>query len=512
MRLGKPALIHSFSSFVSKISGVIRDIFLAGFLGTGVLSDIFFIALKLPVSFRRSLSEETFNSAFIPLYGRFSDQSDTRLKHHFALKVLFFALIIFIPFIIICEIFMPDIVKIFGSSIDTKGDFEILVTISRIIFPYLIFIVISSVFIAILNANSKFALGSGLPIILNIAIIVSIAMYPILGETKITLLAWSVIIGGILQSIILFLAIDKAFWYAISDFSRNSVSLKKFFTLFWPTFLSAVLFQANMLIGVIVASYEAGAVTYLYYAERIYFLPLTLIAIAISTILIPNLSFYIRNSKPQQALNFQLKAYEYCMITILPIASLLFVLSDEIISLFFQRGEFSFISVRSTADALKVFALGLPALALVRILVPYFFAIEKPKIPLLLSIISVVLNIILTLLFFRYFGFLGIALAVSCAAWFNVILLFIAHYKSNFFTLNKELIRFSFKCLFLSLLLFFASNVILLNTLAMDLSKISQLFIVLFPSFILFILFVYFFEPSLRRQIKTTIEGFLKKT
>ena len=89
MRLGKPALIHSFSSFVSKISGVIRDIFLAGFLGTGILSDKFFIALKLPVSFRRSLSEETFNSAFIPLYGRSSDQSDTRLKHHFALKVLF---------------------------------------------------------------------------------------------------------------------------------------------------------------------------------------------------------------------------------------------------------------------------------------------------------------------------------------------------------------------------------------------------------------------------------------
>ena len=167
MRLGKPALIHSFSTLVSKISGVIRDIFLAGFLGTGILSDIFFIALKLPISFRRSVSEETFNSAYVPIFGKLEGLSDKNKQYQFARKILVVTSLIFIPLIIIVEIFMPSIIKIIAAGISNEDDFVVLVKVSRIIFPYLLFIIISSVFIGTLNAKNKFALGAGLQIILN---------------------------------------------------------------------------------------------------------------------------------------------------------------------------------------------------------------------------------------------------------------------------------------------------------------------------------------------------------
>ncbi|MDC0222877.1 murein biosynthesis integral membrane protein MurJ, partial [Gammaproteobacteria bacterium] len=294
MRLIKSIFIHSFSSLASKISGVIRDIFLAGFFGAGILSDIFFIALRLPISFRRSVAEETFNSAYIPIFIKLEGLSDKDKQYQFARKVLAVTSLIFIPLIIIVEIFMPSIIKIFASGISSEDDFFVLVKVSRIIFPYLLFIIISSVFIGTLNAKNKFGLGAGLQIILNCAIIFSIIISGTFSETNIVFLSWSVIVGGVIQTVFLSVAVDKAFWKVFLSTKRNYFSIKKFFKLLWPTFLSSTLLQFNMIIVLLLASYEAGAVSYLYYAERMYYLPLSLIAIAIGTVLIPNLSSAIR--------------------------------------------------------------------------------------------------------------------------------------------------------------------------------------------------------------------------
>ena len=389
MRLGKPALIYSFSSLASKISGVFRDILLAGFLGAGVLSDIFFIALKLPISFRESVSEETFNSSYIPLFGKFEDQSDKKKQYQFARKILVVTSLIFIPLIIIVEIFMPSVINIIASGITNEDDFVILVKTSRIIFPYLLFIIISSVFVGTLYAKNKFALGAGLQIILNFAIIMSIVLSTTFGETNIAYLSWSVIVGGIIQSLFLFLAVDKTFWKVFFSIKRNYINIKEFFKLIWPTFLSSTFLQLNMIIVLLLASYETGAVSYLYYAERIYWLPLSLIAIAISTVLIPNLSSALRVNNKVLALDMQSQAYRYCILTVLPITLCLIVLSNEIVEVLFQRGEFTYESTLKASFALKLFLFGLPFATLVKILTPYFFALEKPKIPLKVSFITV---------------------------------------------------------------------------------------------------------------------------
>jgi len=454
MTFGKSALIHSFSTLTSKMSGIVRDVFLASFIGTGALSDIFFIALKLPLSFRRSISDETFNSAYIPLFGKFEDLSDKNKQYQFARKILILTLLITIPIVVVAEIFMPSVIKIFAPGIINEFDFNVLVKISRIIFPYLFIIVISSVFVGTLNAKYKFALGAVLPMILNIAIIISVLISTISGAVNIIVLSWSVIVGGIVQSLFLFLSVDKAFWKVFFSTKRNYFRTKEFFKLIWPTFLSSTFLQFNMMLAfVILASYETASVSYLYYAERIYLLPLSLIAIAISTVLIPNLSSSLRASNKALALNTQSQAIRYCILTVFPITFCLIVLSSEIVEVLFERGEFNHESSIKTSYVLQLFLIGLPFATLSKIFTPYFFAIEKPKIPLKVSFITVSINIILIVLLFQYVGYISIPIGFSISTFLNLILILIEHRKQNFFLIKKEMVIYAFKYLVLAFIL-----------------------------------------------------------
>ena len=453
MRLGKLSLLHSFSSFISKIFGTLRDIFLASFFGAGLNSDMFLIALKLPISFKRSISDETFNSAYIPLFGKYKDLSDKDKEYQFARKILVVTSLIFIPLIIIFEIFMPSIVNIFASSIINEDDFEILVKSSRIIFPYLAFITISSVFVGTLNANNKFSLGALLPVFLNLSIILFIVLFPVFGQVKIIFLSWSVLFGGIIQSLFLFFAVDKAFWRVFFTVNNNYFSTKEFFKLILPTFLSSTVLQLNTIIVLLIASQESGAVSYLHYAERLFFIPLTLIAISIGTVLIPNLSKAFRESNSFLANNLQLEAFRYCLVLVLPITFCLIVLSNDIVQFLFERGEFTHEATLSVGLASKYFLVGLPFGALVKILTPYFFAIERPKIPLKISLFTVAINLTFVTLLFKHLGFIGIPIGFSISAVFNLILILIQHRKLNFFILDKNMIIYICKYLILSIIL-----------------------------------------------------------
>jgi putative peptidoglycan lipid II flippase len=497
MTFGKSALIHSFSTLASKISGIVRDVFLAGFIGTGSLSDIFFIALKLPLSFKRSISDETFNSAYIPLFGKFEDLSDKKKQYQFARKILVLTLLITIPIVVFAEIFMPSVIKIFAPGITNEADFIVLVEISRIIFPYLFIIVISSVFVGTLNAKYKFALGAVLPMILNVAIIIAILLSTISGDTKIVFLSWSVIVGGIIQSLLLFFSVDKVFWKVFFSTKRNYFRTKEFFKLIWPTFLSSTFLQLNMVLAfVILASYETATVSYLYYAERIYLLPLYLIAIAISTVLIPNLSSSLRESNKVLALNTQSQAGRYCILTVLPITFCLIVLSGEIVEVLFERGEFTRESSLKTSFVLKLFLIGLPFATLSKIFTPYFFAIEKPKIPLKVSFITVTINIILIVCLFQYLGYIAIPIGFSISTLLNLILILIEHRKHNFFFVKKEMVIYTFKYLVLAIIL--SVILLILNFLQVTTTiLLIDLFLKIFLVAIIWVSSVYLFDKDI---------------
>ena len=510
-KLALPALSYSFFSFLSKITGFVRDIFLASFLGSSYIADIFFIALRLPNSFRRSFSEETFNPAYIPIYGRYKDKEDENLKHEFTKKVFITFLIPIIIFISLVEFFMPEILRLLMFSQENQAQQEVLVSVCRIIFPYLLVIITSAIFLGNLNANKKFSLSAGLPSILNVVLVLSIAIYSLIDLEQVYYLAWSVILAGAIQIIVMFYSINPKFWKVFFNVDSGKTSIKEFFKLYWPTLLSSSLFQVNLLIGMLICSFETGAVSYLYYSERLFFFPLTLIGVAIGIVLVPNLSEYLRNDDKDSALLLTKKASHYLFCSIFPVTSFLLVLSPEIVSLLFERGKFDSTSTYNTSIFLIFFLFGLPAAAFIRILNPYFFAIEKPKIPLKASLKSNFINLVLMLILFKLMGYKGVPLALSISTWVLAFFLFVEHKKRNFLVIDSEIRKQFLKYFFFSVLLIFISlfakstNLLISSSNLIQISLISSIFIIFYGSF------VYLFDKELINQFKGLIGRAFKK-
>ena len=273
--LALPTFLYSFFSFLSRISGYVRDLFLASFLGTSVLSDIFFIAFRIPYSFRRGLSEETFNPAFIPVVGKIKDLQGIKDSRKFSSNVLMLFLLLFLVIFIFGEIFMVEILYFFSLNINDPDDFDLLVYVSRIMFPYLLLFPFSAIVLANLNAKNKFSLSGAFTAILNIALIISISAFALFNQEKIIYLAYSVLFGGLIQLVVLVFHLNKDYFTDIFKF--NFLNIKKFFSLYWPTLLASFLFQVNLLYGIYLCSFEPGAVSYIYYAERLFFFPISLI-------------------------------------------------------------------------------------------------------------------------------------------------------------------------------------------------------------------------------------------
>ena len=495
MELGKPSLIYSVCSFFSKVITFVRDIFIAAFFGAGITSDIFFLALKIPTSFERSVSGQTFNSAYIPIFLRLHSSKNENEIYDFTKNLLKIICLFFIPFVVLIVIFMPLVVRVIAPGITDEDDFSLLVQISRIIFPYLFFIASSSVFIGILNANNKFALSALLPVFLNITLIVFILLSPNFENQEIVFISWGVLAGGLLQLCFLFFSVKKRFWENFLSTSSNQ-NTKKFFTLFWPTFTSSTFMQINLIVSLMIASFEESAVSYIYFADRVCYIPLTLVAVAISTVLIPNITKLVKSESFGQAKELQEKAFRYLLLTIVPLGAFIFSTSDEIVSLLYERGEFDAVSAKATSEVLKFFLLGLPAMAATTILMPYFFAIQRPKIPLKISIITVSMNVVFTITLFNFLGFLGIPLAFSISSWINAILMYIEHKKLNFFRFNKGLILYSIRYILFSFLLVIVLSYISSFLQELGLSLLTETLLTFLNFLILLLIFVYFFDKK----------------
>jgi len=466
VKLGKPTLIYSIFSFLNTLVAFIRDIFLAAFLGTGVLADIFLVALRIPLSFKRSISDETFNSAYIPIFNKLDTSENARLKYDFARKILLIFFLLFLSIVILAELFMPSVIKIFARGLNDIQEFDLLVKTSRVLFPYLLFIALSSVLIGTLNAKNRFILSAILPAILHTSIIIAISISILFDASKLSLLSTAVLIGGLLQTLLLFFSVEKLFWANLFKFKDNYTHVRNFFRLVWPSFLSSFLLQFNIIIGLIFASLELGAVSYLYYAERVYLLPLVLITIPITRVMIPNLTNCLRSGSLIEARDIQTSSIKYLTVLVFPAAFCLFFLSDAFIEVFFQRGEFSELSTNEASLALKYFLLGLPSASYIRVLTPYFFAKDQPYTPLKLALIASFLCLCLIFFLNPTFGFLSIPISISISSWLHLYLYFREHKKINFFIFDIELLGFLTKYLFLSAflyLLLYLSDLLLID-------------------------------------------------
>ena len=453
MNLVKSTGTFGFYTIISRLLGYLRDVLIAIFLGTSFLADAFFVAFRIPNTFRRLFAEGTFNAAFVPSYTSelVKSKSKSKIFANEIFNLLFLGLFFLV---LIIEFFMPAFVSLIAPGfVKNTEKIELVINLTRITFPFLIFVSLSSFFAAILNSHNKFAVASAAPIILNLVLIGILFFGNYLNDELIYYLSYGVSIAGLLQLIFLYKFVKKFYVIKFNFKFKINNKVKFFFKKLLPSIFSSGVTQINILVGTIIASFQASAVSYLYYADRIYQINLAIAGIAIGVVILPQLSKHIYLKRKNKILQIQNKALELSMFLSLPASVALSIGSEEIISALFGYGSFTEEAVTNSAKALYYFGLGLPAFALIKVFSTFFFANHDTKTPFYISLISVILNILISIYYFKSIGFIIIPIATTISSWFNSILLFIFLKNKDLFQFNKIFfIRFT-KIIFVSMMM-----------------------------------------------------------
>ena len=453
MNLIKSTGTFSFFTIISRLLGYLRDVLIAIFLGTGYLADVFFVAFRIPNTFRRLFSEGTFNAAFVPSYASEIGKKKNK-SNKFANEVFNFLFFILLILILVVQIFMPLFVSLIAPGfIDDNEKMSLAITLTRITIPFLMLVSLASFFAAILNSYNRFAEAAAAPIILNIILIIILLFSKSLNDKLVYYLSYGVTLAGLIQLIFLYFFVKKYFKLKFELKFKFSNKVKFFFNKLLPSIFSSGVTQINILVGTIIASFQASAVSYLYYADRIYQINLAIAGIAIGVIVLPQLSKHIIQKDKKKINLIQNKPLELSLFLSLPASIALFIASDEIISALFGYGQFSESSVLNSAKALYFFSLGLPAFAIIKVFSNFFFANYDTKTPFYASLFSVILNILISVYFFREIGFIIIPIATTISSWFNSMILFLILQKRNLFSFNSIFIKRFFKIVVSSILM-----------------------------------------------------------
>ncbi len=297
MNLVKSTGTFGFYTIISRLLGYLRDVLIAIFLGTSLLADTFFVAFRIPNTFRRLFAEGTFNAAFVPSYTselvKKKSKSDIFANEIF--NLLFLGLLIFV---LIVEIFMPAFIRLIAPGFIADDEkIKLAVDLTRITFPFLMFVSLSSFFAAILNSHNKFAAASAAPIILNLVLIGVLLFSKYLNDNLVYYLSYGVSIAGFLQFLFLYKFVKKFYSLKVILKFKINKNVKMFFQKLLPSIFSSGVTQINILIGTIIASFQASAVSYLYYADRIYQINLAIAGIAIGVVVLPQLSKHVYSKK-----------------------------------------------------------------------------------------------------------------------------------------------------------------------------------------------------------------------
>ncbi len=425
------ALLRSFAvvganTLGSRVLGFVRDILIAQALGAGPIADAWVVAFRFPNLFRRLFAEGAFNVAFVPLFVRALEEDGRERARRFAEETLSVLVIGLLLLTALAEIAMPAVIRVIAPGFPRNGEaFALAVTFTQLTFPYLLFMSVVALFGAMLNALGRFALAAAAPMLLNAVLIAAVAFgtryVPSAGHA----LAWGVAAAGLVQALALLWGVTRAGFAPRLRVPRMSPQIRRLFVLGVPGVVAGGITQINLLIGTMIATGAAGAPAILYYADRVYQLPLGLIGIAIGVVLLPELARRLRGGDTAGASESLNRALEFSLLLTLPAAAALIVLPHPIANVLFERGAFGPEETRRTAGALMAFGAGLPAFVAIKVLQPGFFAREDTVTPLVFAAISIAANIALSLILFygAGLGALGIALSTSVAGWLKAILL-----------------------------------------------------------------------------------------
>jgi len=431
-------------TMASRILGFLRDMLIAAKLGAGPLADAFFVALKLPNLFRRFFGEGAFNAAFVPAFAGLlttrGPQAARELAERMAtLMALWLALLTGLGIIL-----MPQLMRLLAPGFaDRPEQFALAVELARITFPYLLLICLTALVSGVLNGLGKFAAAAAAPIFFNIVSVAALWVLAPAVATPAHALAWGVTASGVVQlGFVLWAA--KAAGMPVNPLRlpRLTPEARGVLRRMGPGLLGAGVTQLNLAIDVIIASFlPAGAVSFLYYADRVAQLPLGVIGAAVATALLPILARQISAGQPLSAHRSMNRALEVSVALALPAALALAVLALPILQALFQRGAFGEAEARATSWALMAYAFGLPGFVLVKIFLPGFFARGDTGTPVKVGIACVALNLALNLVLTGPLGHVGVALSTALAAWANTVVLAVILARRGHFVLDRALRR-----------------------------------------------------------------------
>jgi putative peptidoglycan lipid II flippase len=428
-------------TLLSRLTGFARDIMLAAILGAGPVADAFFVALRLPNHFRAIFAEGAFNAAFVPAYAHLHGKNETSAKL-FADRIftLLFGAQIFL--LVVAWLFMPQVIRILApgfSGDPARG--ELAIALTRITFPYLLLITLVTLYGGMLNVMHRFASAAAAPIFLNLSMMATLALaafFPGAGYAA----AWGVLIAGILE--FLLLAGDAAKSGILPKFSppRLDEDVRAFFRALGPATIGSMGTQVALFADTIIATFlPAGALSALYYADRLNQLPIGVIGIAIGTVLLPEMSRRLTSGDHAGAMASQRRAFDFTLLFSVPFVAAFMIVPDVIMRAMFARGAFSKADAAAAGATLAAYAVGLIPFVLIRSAVATFYARKDTATPVKAALTGVAVNVALKILLVGSLAQVGLALATAVGAWITLLLVIGFAVRAGYLELDRTLLR-----------------------------------------------------------------------
>ncbi len=428
-------------TLLSRLTGFARDIMLAAILGAGPVADAFFVALRLPNHFRAIFAEGAFNAAFVPAYAHLYGQSEASAKL-FANRIftlLFTAQVVLLG---VAWLFMPQVIAILapGFSQDPARG-ELAIALTRITFPYLLLVTLVTLYGGMLNVMHRFASAAAAPIFLNLSMMATLALaafFPGAGYAA----AWGVLIAGVLE----FLLLAGDAWRSgiLPRFAplKLDADVRAFFRALGPATIGSMGTQVALFADTIIATFlPAGALSALYYADRLNQLPIGVIGIAIGTVLLPEMSRRIASGDQAGASVSQRQAFDFTLLLSVPFVAAFIMVPDVIMRAMFARGAFSKADAAAAGATLAAYAFGLIPFVLIRSAIATFYARKDTATPVKAALTGVAVNVALKILLVGSLAQVGLALATAVGAWINLLLVIGFAVRAGYLVLDRAMLR-----------------------------------------------------------------------
>ena len=463
--IGKILTVGGYT-LLSRLTGFLRDIMLAAIIGAGPVADAFFVAFRLPNHFRAIFAEGAFNSAFIPAYARVRTEQGAGAAEQFGDRIFTLLFASQIVLLALALVFTPQAIELLAPGFSREPQqFALAVSLTRITFPYLLLITLVTLWSGILNALHRFAAAAAAPILLNVTMMATLALaywFPSVGYAA----AWGVLISGFLQALLV--GGDTLFMGVMTSFRalRWDKDVQRFFKALLPATLGSAGTQLALFADTIIASFlSAGAISALYYADRIDQLPIGVIGIAVGTVLVPEMTHRLASGDEAGAQATQNRAIEFALLLALPCVVAFLVVPGLIMRALFMRGAFTAADAHAAALTLMAYTVGLIPFILIRSVVAPFLARGDTATPVKAALIGTAVNIVCKIALMFPLAQVGLALATSIGAWLNFILVLYFAARARLIAPDAELkmtlIKLAAATIVLALVLALAAPVVM---------------------------------------------------